>query len=132
MSDLYFDDEELEKLVKRTIKEELEKRAKADRPETFFEGKVHDWLDTEITAPEEEEEKTLEDRINEWNEYDRKPPKNAFGNVVDQDEIWNAVREASTKIYEEQQEFEQKQKGVEAWLEDVEAEIARNKKTNGQ
>jgi len=125
-----FDDEELSALVKRTIAEELAKRAKAEQqPKSNFENRVDGWLDTSVIDPEEEETETDAEQATRWMEEDKKPELNAFGNVLEtQDEVWHAVREAGTRIYEEQQE---KQRGIEAWLREAEEEIAQNKKANG-
>ena len=140
MTDQYFDDEELSEddeelseLVRQTIAEELAKRARAEKPEGFFEGKAHEWLNPEVIDQDEEEPETAEDQSSRWIEQDKEPERNAFGAVIETpDEVWNAVREASSRIYGEQQEMQEKQRGIENWLREVEEEIARNKRANGK
>lgn len=133
-----FDDEELEELVKRTIAEELAKLAKAEQePKDFFYQKTAEWLNPEITDPEETKSEKLEERATRWLEVDKKPQLNAFGMPIGMpietpDQVWEAVREASQRIYGEQQEMQEKQRGIEDWLREAEEEIARNKKANGK
>lgn len=130
MTDQYFDDEELSELVRQTIAEELAKRARAEKPEGFFEGKTHEWLNPEVIDQDEEEPETAEDQSSRWIEQDKEPERNAFGAVIETpDEVWKAVKEAGARIYEEHQE---KQRGIEDWLREAEEEIARNKKANGK
>ena len=135
MTDQFFDDEELEELVKRTIAEELAKLAKAEQePKDFFYQKTAEWLNPEITDPEETKIETLEDRATRWLEMDKKPERNAFGMPIGMpiekpDQVWEAVKEAGARIYEEHQE---KQTAIENWLREAEEEIARNKKANGK
>ena len=89
-----FDDEELSALVKRTIAEEMQKRAKAEQqPKDFFDQRAADWLDPSIEDPEEEEPETFEDQIERWNEEDREPELNAFGAAIGTpDELWDQAR----------------------------------------
>ncbi len=127
MSDQYFDDEELEELVKRTIKEELERRAKAEQePKDFFEQKTAEWLNPEIVDPDEEKE-TESEQAERWLEMDRKPALNALGMPIGMpnetpEQVWEAFRQAGAALYEERQE---KQRGIEDWLREAEEEIAR-------
>jgi len=134
MTDQYLDDKELSELVRQTIAEELARRAKAEQePKDFLDQKIADWLDSSIPEQDEEEPETAEDQASRWIEQDKEPERNAFGAVIEtQEEVWNAVREASSRIYGEQQEQQEKQRGIETWLREVEEEIARNKKANGK
>jgi len=103
MTDQYFDDEELSELVRQTIAEELAKRARAEKPEGFFEGKAHEWLDTSIPEQDKEEPETAEDQSSRWIEQDKEPERNAFGAVIETpDEVWNRAR-GGRKIIEESQ-----------------------------
>jgi len=132
MSDQYFDsDEELEEFVKLAIKEELARRAKAEQePKDFFDRRAAEYLNPEIKEQEEPEPETDAEQATRWMEMDRKPQVNTFGMPIEtSDQVWEAVREASGRIYGEQQE---KQRGIEDWLREAEEEIARNKRANGK
>ena len=104
MSDQYFD-EELSELVRKTVAEELAKRAKAkEEPKSNFENRVAGWLDTSIEDPEDEEPETDAEQATRWMEADKKPELNAFGNVIGTpDELWDQAR-GPDKIIESVQE----------------------------
>jgi len=94
MTDQYLDDKELSELVRQTIAEELARRAKAEQePKDFFDQKIADWLNPEITDPEDEEKETGAEQATRWMEMDRKPQLNTFGMPIETiDEVWNRAR----------------------------------------
>jgi hypothetical protein len=91
-----FDDEELEELaelVRKNIADALAKRAKAEQePKDFFDQKTAEWLNPEITDPDEEKESPGA-QAERWLEMDRKPQVNTFGMPIETiDEVWNRAR----------------------------------------
>jgi len=93
MSDQYFDDEELSALVRKTIADELARRAKAEQePKDFFYQKTAEWLNPEI-IDEDIEKETPGEQAERWLEMDRKPQVNTWGMPIETpDQVWERAK----------------------------------------